>query len=285
MDSTLVPLGERSEPFTHYCDPDEIYAFALAINDDNPLYRDGLATPPTYVVVPVLQAFLTGLAPLPPEATAGARGGAHGEHDLYIRKPLMPGMTLHTTAERCAVVTSKAGMNVFTRLVSVDDAGETVVEQFWSTIMMGAATGGSRGAEVPDHGFPEEARSNPVGTMWLPTTRDQTYRYAGASGDRATIHVSDVAARSIGFPGKFNQGMCTLGVVSRALIALAAGGDPRRVRRIAVRFASPSFPGQDIAVSVFDNGTTSEGSRSFAFEATSQESLILRHGRVEVEAP
>jgi acyl dehydratase len=87
----------------------------------------------------------------------------------------------------------------------------------------------------------------------------------------------------MGFPRKFNQGLCTLGVASKALVDLAAGGDPRRIRRVAVRFTSPTFPGDDIEVAVYDNGTTDEGLRSFAYEATSAGSSVLRHGRVEVE--
>jgi hypothetical protein len=56
MDTSKVPLGEPSGPFLNYADPGEIAAFALAINDDNPLYRDGRAVPPAYPVVPVFQA-------------------------------------------------------------------------------------------------------------------------------------------------------------------------------------------------------------------------------------
>src|SRR4029077_13990184 len=98
------------------------------------------------------------------------------------------------------------------------------------------------------------ARERLVGTVSLPTTRDQTFRYAGASGDRAAMHVDDEVARSFGFPRKFNQGLCTLAVTSRGLIDLAAGGDPRRVRRIAVRFSAPVFPGNAIELSVYDAG-------------------------------
>lgn len=39
----MVPSGVKKRPR-----PLEIAAFALAINDDNPLYRDGRAVPPTY---------------------------------------------------------------------------------------------------------------------------------------------------------------------------------------------------------------------------------------------
>jgi acyl dehydratase len=281
MDSSLVPLDEPAGPFSAYCDPDEIVAFALAINDPNPLYLDGRATPPTYAVAPVFPAF-RGVGPIPPQATAGSTGGVHGTHDLYIHRPIAPGMRLHTTSERCSVVTSSAGMNIVTKLVSRDEAGTVFVEQYWSSLMRGPVSGGDRGAAMPDHSFPEEARKDLVGSLKLATTRDQTFRYAGASGDRAPMHVNDEVATGLGFPGKFNQGLCTLGVTSRALSELAAAGDPRRIRRVAVRFAAPSFPGDDIEVSVFALGANGPGQHAFAFEAASAGRVVLRHGRVEV---
>jgi len=281
MDSSKVPLGEPSGPFLNYCDAGEIAAFALAINDDNPLYRDGRAVPPTYPVVPVFEA-MRSLGQLPPEAMARGRGGGHGEHDLYIHQPISPGMALHTTADRYAVVVSKAGMNVFTRLMSVDDDGHLVIEQYWSTIIVGEVTGGNQGGQMPGHAFPEQARARKVGTMSLPTTPDQTFRYAGASGDRSSIHVSDQAAIRSGRPRKFNQGALSLGLASRALVALAAGGDPRRIKRVAVRFSRYAYPGDDIDVSVYDAGPAAEGLHAYAFEAASAGQAVLKNGWVEV---
>jgi acyl dehydratase len=281
MDSERVPLNEVVGPVVAYCDADEIVAFSHAINDPNPLYLNGLATPPTYGVVPALPLYLS-VAGLPPEALEGSIGGVHGTHDLYIRKRIEPGSQVHTTAERCAVTTSKAGMNVAVRLVSRDDSGEVAIEQYWSTLMRGPVTGGDRGDKLADHGFPESARAKLVGTLSLLTTQDQTFRYAGASGDRSPMHVNDQSAARVGFPRKFNQGLCTLGVVSRGLIELTADSDPRRVARIAVRFAAPTFPGEDIEVSAYEMGTTDEGLRSYAFEAFSGGVAVLRHGRVEI---
>ena len=281
MDSALVPLGQPTDPFTAYCDADEIVAFAHAINHPNPLYLNGQATPPTYAVVPALPVLLS-VAGLPPEATEGSIGGVHGTHDLYVRKRIEPGTRLHTTGERCAVTTSKAGMNVVVRLTSRDDAGEVAIEQYWSTLMRGPVTGGDQGDTLAEHNFPESARAHLVGTLTLPTTQDQTFRYAGASGDRAAMHVNDESATRVGFPGKFNQGLCTLGIVSGGLIKLTAADDPRRVTRIAVRFAAPTFPGEDIEVSAYEVGMTDEGLRSYAFEAFSEGGAVLRHGRIEV---
>jgi acyl dehydratase len=282
MDSTKVPLGEKLGPFANYCDADEIAAFALAINDDNPLYQDGLAVPPTYAVVPVFEAFRS--VPQPPaDAMASGRGGGHGEHELIIHKPITPGTVLHTTADRYSVVVSKAGMNIFIRLISVDDAGETVLEQYWSSIALGPVTGGTQGGPMLDHTFPEDARGRLVGAMTVAATRDQTFRYAGASGDRAIIHVSEQAAVGMGQPGKFLQGACTLGLASRALVALAAGGDPRRIRRVAVRFSGYVFPQKDIEVSVYEVGTTTDGRTAYAFEGISEGRVVLRHGRIEID--
>jgi acyl dehydratase len=281
MDTSLVPLNEPSEPFVSYCDRDEIVAFALAVNDPNALYIDGAATPPTYAVVPAFPAMM-GLVQLPPKATQGAMGGVHGTHDLYIHKRIEPDMRLYSTSERCAATTSSAGMNVVIRVTSRDEAGDVVIEQYWSSLMLGEATGGSRGEEMADHTFPEDARANPVGSISLATTRDQTFRYAGASGDRSAMHVNDDVARQMGFSRKFNQGLCTLGVATGGLIQLTADGDPRRICRIAVRFTAPTFPGDDIAVSAYEIGKTDQGWLAYAFEAVSAGRTVLRHGRLEV---
>src|SRR5438874_11840469 len=54
IDTADIDLGSRSGPVVSFVDPDEVVAFALAINDDNPRYLDGSAVPPTYVVTPSL---------------------------------------------------------------------------------------------------------------------------------------------------------------------------------------------------------------------------------------
>ncbi|MGY1771918.1 MaoC/PaaZ C-terminal domain-containing protein [Blastococcus sp. SYSU D00813] len=284
MDTTRIPFGRPTEPVESSSDPGEIAAFALAVNDGDPRYQDGRAVPPTYAVVPGLQPFLASVLRPDHEALAGGRGAGHGETDLYIHRPLRPGTVLRTTAEVSSAVTNRGGLNLFNRVASVDEDGELVYEHFWSVMYLGEVTGGDRGRPMADHTFPEGARSRRVGSMVLGTTADQTFRYAGASGDRAVIHVDDRAARPMtGDRGKFLQGLCTLGIASRALVALAAGGEPHRIRRIAVRFARYAFPGDEITVSVYDAGPADGGRRAFAFEAESGGQTVLRHGRVEVD--
>jgi acyl dehydratase len=283
MESTKVPLKTSSEVHHAYVDPDRVVAYALASNDENPLYLEGRAVPPLLAGAVAWPAFLS-LRTLPPAAEAGTIGSLQGEHDLTFHKPMVPGTWVHTVGEIWSVVCSPAGMNVFFRLVTTDDDGDEIVEQYLSRMLRGTVTGGSRGARLPDHTFPESARSRPVGSVRLPTTRDQPFRYAGASGDDGTIHLSDEAARAVGFPRKILQGLGTFATTTRGLVDLAAGGDPRRVRRIAVRFSSPLFPGDDIELTVYDGGEATGDCRAYVYEASSNGRTVLRHGRLEVVA-
>ena len=112
-------------------------------------------------------------------------------------------------------------------------------------------------------------------------SRDQGYRYGGASGDRPDHALDDEAAKAEGFPGKILQGMCTFAMCSGAVIA-EAGGDPGRLRRLAGRFASPVRPGHELVVDLYEAEPCQDGARALVFEATCDGDTVIKHGRAEV---
>ena len=118
----------------------------------------------------------------------------------------------------------------------------------------------------------------------LPVDRDQTYRYAEASGDQMPIHLDDDLARQVGLPGIIVHGLCTMAFCSRAVIDRVADGDPSRLRRLAVRFAANLLPGEELEVELFDAGSTPEGRRAVAFEASSAGRTVIKNGWAEIEA-
>jgi acyl dehydratase len=120
-----------------------------------------------------------------------------------------------------------------------------------------------------------------VGTFSVHVDEDQTYRYRDASGDKMPIHVDDEVARSVGLPGIIAHGLCTMAMCSQAVIATVAGGDPTRLRRLAVRFAANVFPGNDVVTTVYEAGEAA-GTRVYAFEAVSNGALVVKHGLAEV---
>ena len=74
-----------------------------------------------------------------------------------------------------------------------------------------------------------------------------TSRYKDASGDPNPIHVDDDFAKSVGLPGVILHGLYTMAQVARANNA-AVGGDPRKLKRLAVQFRGMGFPEQEISV-------------------------------------
>jgi acyl dehydratase len=280
MNSIEVPLSETYGPLESYVDADEVLAFARALNDDNAEYRAGTATPPTYPVVPGYPVMM-GMRDLPEQALTGFRGKVHGSHDIRLFGVPTPDTKLITDGERVGVSTNRAGMNVVHCVRTFDESETLLAEQLWSVLHLGQAKGPSRGRQPADHTFPPDARARPVGRTTVPTDADQTFRYAGASADRAPIHVSDRAARELGYPRKFMQGLGTLGMSTRGLTDMI-GVSPRHVARIAVRFAGAMFPGDDLDLTVFDIGSIDDSTYAYAFEARSDDRLILRDGRIEV---
>jgi acyl dehydratase len=278
----LDKLGTTYEPRTSVIDGDRARAYAAATNDENPAYTAGKVAPPVFGVVPTWEAFGQAVGDVvPPEA---AMFIVHGEQDMHFHQPLVPGRSLTTRSEAFSVRVGGSGTR-FTIRAQSDDAetGQPVLTQYNTVFIRGMSDGESGGPDKPGHDFPEAARDNRVAVHPVHVDDDQTYRYRDASGDMMPIHVDDDVAKSVGLPGIIAHGLCTMAMCSQAVIATTAGGDPTRLRRLAVRFAANVFPGNDVEVAVHDTATTSDsGAHVYAFEATSQGSVVIKNGRAEV---
>jgi acyl dehydratase len=73
------------------------------------------------------------------------------------------------------------------------------------------------------------------------------------------------------------HGFCTLAFAGRAVLEAAGIDDPRAVKRIAVRFSAPLFPGEPLTTRVWNvNG-------AFGFESVNpQGTAVLKDGRLEL---
>jgi acyl dehydratase len=279
-----IQLGPVAGPVETTIDADHAAAYALATNDPNPAYLDQGIVPPVFTVS--LGLALLGEAnrlSVPPGAVRGATGGVHGEHDLVIHRVLRAGDFVRVTGAISSATNTKGGAITTCRILVTDEDDQPYVEHLWSTFHIKGEVD-EVGPPLADHTFPEEARSKPIGSLVIPVDRDQSFRYAGSSTDHAPMHVHDEMARRVGFPSKFMQGLCTFAMCSRAAVQIGADGDPTRLRRMAVRFAAPVFPGHPLEVFEYDAGITADGAHLLAFEAVSGEAMVIRHGLAEVLA-
>jgi acyl dehydratase len=262
-------------------DEDAVVAYALAVNDRNDLYLQGAAVPPLFTSTMILPALQDASHHITESGVIqNGRGGPHGEHDARFSGTVRPGMHVQWESMVHGLQQTSGGVVSIVRIVVSDLDGAPLEEHFWSNFHIDATIDRDVGSPADDHTFPERARAEPVGSRTITVDRDQAFRYAGVSGDRAPHALDDEAARAEGYPSKILQGMCTFGLCTGAVVDIAAGGDPRRLRRLACRFAGPVFPRRDLVVNLFRAGSAHDGQREVAFEGVQDGAAVVKHGRV-----
>jgi acyl dehydratase len=269
-------LGTTYAPVTAAIDPERAKAYAAATNDGNPAYAAGTYAPPVFAVVPTWEAIGLAVADVvPPEAMMMI---VHGEQDMHFAQPLVPGRSLVTTSEAHSIRVGGSGTRFPLRVTSDDaETGDRVLEQYVTMFIRGMADGESAGPEKPDHTLPAD-RGEPVAQHTVHVDDDQTFRYRDASGDMMPIHVDEGFAKSVGLPGIIAHGLCTMAMTSQSVVQTVAGGDPSRLRRLAVRFSKNVFPGDDVTTTLHDLGAGTYG-----FETTTQRGdTVIAHGRAEI---
>lgn len=275
---------QQPGPFRGRVDEDAVFAYARATNDLNPRYLNGEAVPAAFTAtlfrsVLVSSAFSLGGRDL----VEGSRGGVHGQHDIYFHGTVEQGQEVQWEGTLAGLKQNRGGVLLVRRIIVSDMNGSPLVEHLWSDFLIGATIRGEYvDFALPDHSFPEPARSRPLGSRVVPVDRDQAFRYAGVSSDHAPHAMDDEAARREGHPGKILQGLCTFALCCGAVVDAGANGDPGRLLRIAGRFSAPAFPSRDLVVRLYDAGVTADGARSVAFEALQDGVAVINHGRAEV---
>ena len=113
-------------------------------------------------------------------------------------------------------------------------------------------------------------------------TREQIKAYADASGDQNPIHQDDEVARSVGLPGVIAHGMLNYGLLSRAVTDWL--GDPRRMRRLSVRFSAMVQPGDTVTCTGTVASVDEEaGTAVIAVSMQNQRGeKVLSHGEAEI---
>lgn len=199
----------------------------------------------------------------------------HYEQDMLLHRPIEPGMTLFSRATPIALLGRPNGTSLVIKTETRSEDGDLVNEQYVTEFFRGVEAAESRGHRAPDHRL--EADGAPFAEIAYPVAEDQTIRYAEASGDDFAIHLDDEFARKVGLPGRIVHGLCTMAFAGRAVLEAALIDDPAAIRRLAVRFSAPLYPGDSVTTRVWRvNG-------GFGFESLDGEGKpVLKDGLAEL---
>ena len=268
-------LGQWTDDDTFEVTAERISQYAEATNDPLPRHRAGDLAPPVFAIVPVFNSLVpASLSVASPQLLAKL---VHGEQDFRFHRPIVPGDRLTSRAKPIGFEGKPAGTTVVVYTETRDDQGELVNEQ-WMTAFFRKVDAGRRvGDAAPPHSFDESLRDTPCAAkVTAHVDDDQTFRYSPASGDPMPIHLDEDMAKMAGLPGIIAHGLCTMAFTSWAVLT-EVGGETRRLRRLAVRFAKPVLPGQDLTTHIWHAGNTQDAT-NYAYETTVDGEAVIKDG-------
>jgi acyl dehydratase len=272
-----VTLGARVGPLPAVLDPEYVATCAAATRDPSSAAQRGEVVPTVALVTPIWDAQEEGrVALVDPAILDGMIGGVHGEHEVRLCRPVVPGEPLGVFVEGQGARGSRGKSFVTLKYSMLAADGALVAEQWWTTVFLGVECE-RVGEGPPDHTMSTSARERPLGTYTQHVDPAMAKAYAEVTDDWSAHHFDVDAARAAGAARVFLHGLCTLAIAAQGVAQFTCDGDTSKLSRVAARFASPTFLGEDVHVHVYD-----AGDGGYAFTAECVGAPVLTHGRAEV---
>jgi acyl dehydratase len=253
-------VGFQTEPFVFEYDFRQTVLYALGVGATRDeldfLYEGrGPRVLPSFAVVPAYG----------PATTLFERTGCdllkllHFAQSVRLHRPIPAAAKLSTVGLVKGIYDMKKFAQVMLE-TRTTDRGEPVFDTEWTLFVRDA--GGFGGPRPPKESIPKpEREQKPSFVSTLATSPEQALLYR-LSGDLNPLHADPDFAERAGFPeGPILHGLCTFGIITRALVRHLSGNE-RQVRAIGAQFRKPVWPGDSIRT----EGYELEGGR-FALEA------------------
>ncbi len=173
----------------------------------------------------------------------------HGEQELEIHRPIPVSGTAIQSGTVTAIYDKGRGALVVLEIESrFEKDGELLFTNRPSVYLRGE--GGFGGDSGPSSSRESPARP-PDLIVESPTLPQQALLYRIASGDKNPLHADPGFAAFAGFERPILHGLCTFGVVCKAVIDKALDGRPEQVASYRARFSGAVFPGETITTSIW----------------------------------
>jgi len=225
--------------------PSDVLLYHLAVGATGSelryVYERDLVVLPTFaMVIPTLGQTEAPVLKMP-GVDVDLVSALHGRQELIMHKPLRP--SGFATADSSIV-------DVYDKGSAAIIVTETVTEYFTSRISIfvkgEGGFGGSRGPSTR-----VELPTRTPDAVLLTATRPEQALLYRLLGDRNPLHADPTFAALAGFPQPILHGLCTYGVVCKAVIDTLLDGDPGRVLSYSTRFSGVVYPGETLRTSVW----------------------------------
>lgn len=241
-------------------DRDRVILYHLGVGagvpqtDENELsytYERNLKVLPSFGVIPAF-ASLGGIGQVPGLQFNPAML-LHGEQDLEIRKPIPVDGEVETNGKVAGVYDKgKAALVVIETETKLKGESDPLFVNRFSLFLRGEGGFGGDSGPAPTNAAPDRA---PDGVVESPTIPQQALLYR-LSGDKNPLHADPGFAKMGGFDVPILHGLCSYGIVCKAVVDKVLGGDTAKVARYQARFAGVFFPGETMVTSYWREGNT-----------------------------
>lgn len=141
---------------------------------------------------------------------------------------------------------------IYTTTDLQDSSGVTFARLDRTTFIRGGGGfgGSSDSGEGPSAPDPQEG---PDFVVDLTTGAEQALLYR-LNGDYNPLHSDPDTAKKAGFDRPILHGLCTMGVITHALLRTLADYDSAAIRSVSLRFSNPVYPGETIRTEIWRDG-------------------------------
>ncbi|MEQ1614951.1 MAG: MaoC/PaaZ C-terminal domain-containing protein [Hyphomicrobiaceae bacterium] len=255
----------------------QLYALSIGLAQD-PLderqldfvdHHRGLCAVPSMAVVLCHPGFWLGN----PATGVDAVKLVHGEQGIELFRPLPVEGELTAKTRVTGLVDKGAGKGalMYSQKELRDAAsGELIAITRSTTFLRGdGGFGGPAGPVREPHVMPD---GPPDIVIDLPTRAEQALIYR-LNGDDNPLHSNPAIAAKAGFPRPILHGLCTLGVVTHALLRGLADYQAQTFKSLDLRFSSPVFPGETIRTEMWRDG-------AFRARVVERDLTVVNNGHV-----
>ena len=175
----------------------------------------------------------------------------HGSQSVTLHRPIPAAGTAVTTTTIAEIQDKGSAAVIIQESETVSADGEKLWTSRSGIFAKGeGGFGGERGTSEKVE-YPERDADHTIEVATLP----QQALFYRLCGDRNPLHSDPAFAEAAGFPRPILHGLCSYGVVLRAVVDEVLGGDVSRVSGYGVTFGGIFFPGETMRVRVWEEGS------------------------------
>ena len=250
-------LGHEFDPATGSWSQDDVILYHLGVGagvpatDPNELqytYEKDLKVLPSFGVIPVFGAI--GSIGNTPGLDFNLAMLLHGEQDITLHRPIPANAEIESRGRVAELWDKGKACLAVIEMDTSEKGGEKLFTNRFSLFLRGEGGFGGEAGPKAGNAAPDRAPDGQCERTLLP---QQALLYR-LSGDKNPLHADPDFAKMGGFDKPIIHGLCSYGIVCKAVVDEALGGDVTKVARYQARFAGVGFPGETYQISWWNEG-------------------------------